>query len=327
MESRDEIVGPGLRGNPRWDRTVVGRIAGNLPIGRYHSRIAYRTFALPENQLLRWLVDGIATSVRDLIRRSPSKAPHGTLTALLKYCDEAVSHHWFSTLPVPAYLTPEMIGAAKRSRLPEYRAAAELAESRARLKSSAEEDRWYAILMLLAVGWLEPVSDDDLFELYVLTLVLDVLADELGFGEPEEYGLVTSGRKHVAGFRTDAGKLRVLFDQNPAPFASVATKYKAVVNAYAGVTGNARRPDISIIFDRADGVARRVIIEMKRTASERYVSDSIYKVFGYLFDFSALWRSDHPNPKAIILIPEGVTRLPGRDFLKLLLCLAPIVRL
>lgn len=38
MESRDEIVGPGLRGNPRWDRTVISRMAGILPVGRYHSR-------------------------------------------------------------------------------------------------------------------------------------------------------------------------------------------------------------------------------------------------------------------------------------------------
>jgi hypothetical protein len=168
--------------------------------------------------------------------------------------------------------------------------------------------------MLLAVGWLEPVSDDDLFELYALTLVLDVLSNELSFGEPTEYGLVTAGRSHIAGFDHEAGNLRVLFDQNPSRFASIPTKYRPLVKSHTGVTGTARRPDISIIFDRADGDSRRVLVEIKRTANERYVSDSIYKLFGYLFDFAALWHPEHPNPRSVLLIPEGVRMNSGSSY-------------
>ncbi len=315
MESRDEIVGPGLRGNPRWDRTVVSRMAGVLPIGRYHSRTAHRSFALPENALLRWLIDELLVSARNLTRRSTSAVPHGTLAAILLHCEEAAAHHWLSQLAVPPYLTGEMIAAAKRSRRPEYRAAAVLAEARARLKAPSEDSRWYATLMLLAVGWLEPVSDDDMFELYALTLTVDVIAQELGFGEPEEYGLVTSGRGHVAAFRGEQGRLRVIFDQHPAGMARVRDRYRGIVGAHRGVTGNARRPDISIIYDQADG-HRFVIVEVKRTANERYVSDSIYKVFGYLYDFAGMWPHGHPDPRSVLLIPEGISRVPDQSYLE-----------
>ena len=313
MESRDEIVGPGLRGNPRWDRTVVSRMAGILPVGRYHSRTAHRSFALPENALLRWLVNELLTSARNLIRRSASSKPHETLAAILQDCEEATAHHWLSQLAVPPYLTGEMVAAGKRSRRPEYRSAAELAEARARLKSSSDDDRWYAILMLLAVGWLEPVSDDDMFELYALALVMDVIALELEFGEPEEYGLVTSGRGPVASFRSDTGRLRVIFDQHPTGAASLRDRYRGIVSAHRGITGTARRPDISLIYDRMDD-PRFVIVEVKRTANERYVSDSIYKVFGYLYDFAALWREAQPDPRSVLLIPEGVGVVPGRKY-------------
>lgn len=313
MESRDEIVGPGLRGNPRWDRTVVARMAGILPVGRYHSRTAHRSFELPENRLLRWLVNELLISVRNLLRRSASATPHSVLVSILKNCEEAASHHWLSQLSVPAYLSPDMIAAAKRSRRPEYRVAAELAEARIRLKYSPDDARWYATLMLLAVGWLEPVSDDDMFELYALTLVVDVIAQELGFGEPEEYGLVSAGRGHVAAFRNEFGKLRVIFDQTPIAKTGFQDRYRGIVSGHRGVTGGARRPDISVVYEKVDG-RRFAIIEVKRTANDRYVSDSIYKLFGYLHDFAALWEISHPNPKAILLVPDGISRVEGHPY-------------
>lgn len=313
MESRDEIVGPGLRGNPRWDRTVVARIAGTLPVGRYYSRTSHRSFALPENLLLRWLVDELFNSARNLARRSAGGAPHASLLAIIKRCEEAMTHHWLTQLSPPTHLTSSMIEAAKRSRRPEYRSAAALAEARSRLKASGDEARWYSILMLLAVGWLEPVSDDDMFELYALTLVVDVLADELGFGLPEEYGLVATGRGHVALFRSEFGKLRVFFDQSPAIAGHRDDRYRKVVNAHRGVSGNARRPDISIVYDRP-GDERFLIVEIKRTSNERYISDSIYKVFGYLYDFATAWRSDQPNPKSVLLVPEGIAKIGDSEY-------------
>ncbi len=36
-----ETVGPGLRGQVQWDRTLVARRAGALPAGRYYSRVAH----------------------------------------------------------------------------------------------------------------------------------------------------------------------------------------------------------------------------------------------------------------------------------------------
>jgi hypothetical protein len=69
---------------------------------------------------------------------------------------------------------------------------------------------------LLAANWLEPVDPDDLFELYALVLVLDLLEVELGLGPPMQYGLAVPGRDHVAMFETEGNRVRVFFDQSPA---------------------------------------------------------------------------------------------------------------
>lgn len=310
----EEIVGPALRGNPRWDRTILGRMSYSLPVGKYFTRTAHRSFDLPENLLLRWLIDHLANTIRDIGRRTGLDALHPQLRLIASRCEEALRHHWMSGVPATPMLTPQMITVAERHRRPEYRSAAGLARSRNGLSSRDKDFRWHAILMLLAVGWLEPISDDDLFELYVLVIVLDVLSDELGLGNPVEYGLLLRERRYVAAFEGTAGTVRVFFDQSPATALGIPGRYTAVRDAHLGISGAERRPDILVEFDSIDPelASTRILVEVKKTTDGRYLSDSIYKAFGYLYDFQDLWAGGTgPHRKIILVVPEGVSSREG----------------
>ena len=309
MLAQEQIVGPGLRGNPRWDRTILQRMAGTLSPVHYVSRTSHRSFELPENQLLSWLVDDLRRTVSIVEQRVGTAALHADLQTLRDECERARQHHWFSHISVPLRLTPEMIAAASRHRRPEYRAAAALARRRLEMETNDHHAWWYTIMSLLAVNWLEPVNDDDLFELYVLVLALDLLADELGFGEPVEYGLVTSRRGHVALFEDDHQKVRVYFDQTPAAVLGIPTEYGQVFAQHRGISGGERRPDILVVAEREDET-RLVLIEMKKTVDGRYISDSVYKVFAYLYDFRDTVSAGR-TVKAILVVPGGVSAAPG----------------
>ncbi len=308
MLAQEQVIGPGLRGNPRWDRTILQRMAGTLSPGHYVSRTSHRSFELPENQLLSWLIDDLRRTVSIIEQRVGTAALHIDLQTLRNECERARQHHWFSNLSVPLQLTPEMIAAASRHRRPEYRTAAALARRRLEMETSDHHAWWYTIMSLLAVNWLEPVSDDDLFELYVLVLALDLLSDELGFGEPIEYGLVTSRRNHVALFQDDHSKVRVFFDQAPATILGIATEYGRVFAHHRGISGGERRPDILVVAE-SKGETRLVLIEMKKTIDGRYISDSIYKVFAYLYDFRDKGSEDR-IAKAVLVVPGGVSASP-----------------
>ena len=52
-----------------------------------------------------------------------------------------------------------------------------------------------------------------------------------------------------------------------------------------------------------------VLVEMKKTRDERYISDSVYKVFGYLYDFIGSERAR--SVKAILVVPTGISEMPG----------------
>lgn len=302
----EEVCGPGLRGNPKWDRTILGRISGHLPPGRYITRTAYRSFERPENLLLRWLLDSLLRAVHLLRKRLGVDNLHPQLRLLLAKCEELARHHWLATVTVPTRLQHDMLLAAKRHRRPEYREAAVHAERRQELDSETGSDRWKSILSLLSAGWLEPVETDDIFELYALTLCLDVIATELGFGMPKEVGLVIRGRSYVASFSSDKGTVKLYFDQSPRSYMGVDGRSSTIISAHQGLTGSARRPDIAVVYTPYSGRPRTVFVEVKNSHSPSYISDSIYKAFGYLYDFAEIWPSEQKNPRVILFVPGNI---------------------
>jgi hypothetical protein len=309
MVAQEEIVGPGLRGNPRWDRTLLLRMSGTLSPVHFVSRTAHRSFELPENLLLAWLVEDLHRTITLIEKHVGTLNLHPVLQSIRGECAAARNHHWFGHLSPPAQPSNQMHGSASRHRRHEYRTAAKLAQRRLDLQTQDQQAWWFTVMSLLAVNWLEPVSEDKLFELYGLVLTLDVITHELGFGEAIEYGLATARRAHVALFDSGPVQARVYFDQSAASILELKTAYQAVVARHAGVTGKPKRPDIVVVFDTPTG-RRVVLIEMKKTADDRYISDSIYKVFGYLEDLKAASTDAHPM-KVILLVPTGVSALPG----------------
>ncbi len=310
--AENAVVGPAMRGAIRWDLTAVGRSSRRLLPTQYVTRLPVRSFAMPENALVRWLVETLSKTVSMVERRVGSRSIPAQFAAIRDGCDEALRHEWFRQVPPPQLLEPRMRLAAERQRLPGYRIAAVLAARREKYQSRDASSRWSHLLDLLAANWLEPVSPDDLFELYALVLVLDLLEHELGLGEPDEYGLAIRGRDHMALFRSGDVAVRVFFDQSPRAMLGYASYHLAILAAHEGISATSRRPDIVVVRDSSAG--RRVcLVEVKKTTDSGYISDSVYKALGYISDYRAIWVAAPSNPKVIVLFPEDIRPRVGVD--------------
>jgi hypothetical protein len=309
------IVGPGLRGNPDWSKTSVGRVSGKLARTHYATRLSARSFQLPENLLVRWLVGSVSTTIAMIEERVGSGAIPDRLVAIRTACVEAFAHHWFKQVQPPVVPAPHMFAAAKAQRNPAYRKAAQLAERRASRLASGSTARWLRTLDLLRANWLAPESTDDLFELYALTLVLDVLERDFSLGSPVEFGLAIPGRSHVALFDDpQIGKVRVFFDQSPHVVLGERSRYREIVSAHSGALGAARRPDVTVAR-YAPGTTKPTVLflEVKESRDTVYTSDSIYKAMGYAFDYSSLWDVGPPCPKVVLIFPEDIGRRAGAN--------------
>jgi len=311
-ERHDEVVGPALKGAPRWGQTIIGRLSGQLRYGRYYSRAAHRSYDLPENRVVRWLVGSIASIAGDIVRRSPGGRVPEQIARIVRASEDLLLHPVLSEINASEAFDDYDGEVAENSSRLEYRQAAALAGSLVRITEADSSAKWHAILMLLAVNWLEPISDDDLFELYVLVLVIDVLVHEVGLGEPSEFGLVRTGRRHVAKFDVLDGSVEIYFDFSVAAILGQRGRYFDVLDEYPSASGSERRPDIVIVHRDSVSKPKTALVEVKRSESDRYISDSIYKVFGYLFDYQDIWNEDARQPRAILAVPGTVTRRSGR---------------
>lgn len=299
------VVGPRLRGNARWDLTAMGRISGRLSPVQFISRLPERSFSLPENALVRWLIDDLARAVNWIESKVGSRSMLSQLLKIRDGCEEAFRHHWFQEVQPPRWPDVTMRIAAERQRLPAYRLAANLTKRRLRFQNHDRAARVASMLELLSVNWLSPVSDDDLFELYALVFILDLLKEEVGLGEPVTYGLNSAGRGAIAEFKTSTGIVRVFFDQSPVSTVGSQSYQLNILAAHEGVRGVARRPDITVVHDHGAG-RNIVLVEVKRTIETGYISDSVYKALGYLSDFREIWVKHPGNPKIVLFFPEDI---------------------
>lgn len=310
-EHVQEIVGPAVRGVVRWDLTKVGRANRTLPSARYISNIQHRSFDTPQNLLLCWLLRDIERAVVQIGRRLGTQRVHPKLRAIRDACQAALRNEALSSAEAIRDVSPHMIHAARHSRHPGYRAAAELVRRRQRMQEKAEVAQWSLALELLRTNWLEPVDDDDLFELFGLSTTLSVLAEDVGLGEPIHYGLLGSALEPAATFTIPNAVVQVYFNRTPQRLLGVGlSRYLGVIGAYAGIGGYDRRPDILLRIEHATKGARTFIIEVKNASTQGYMRESIYKVFGYMWDYEAIFVGQ-TGRRAAIYVPDGIMTFSG----------------
>lgn len=301
-----ELALAGIRGQIVWPETLRYRVSRMR--SHYVTRRLESSMDVPENQLLKWLV----VKASELVSRTVTMVGTGNLTleldAVRRAADQALASPYMREVAMPRRITSLMRHRAMRHRRKEYRIAESLSSE---LMDVVVAGRWSAIVNLLTSGWVVPISDDDLFEVFVLLKVMTHLSNLLG--KPSTYGVVRAGREHIAEYRSADLTVRVYFDQAPR-LSSVAanSEYLAVLNNYVGIVGSLHRPDIILEVFRAGHPTRWLLIEMKNASTYDYVRESIYKGFGYLVDFAELWEPND-KPRVVIVTPKAGEIRVGRD--------------
>lgn len=298
---RHRLVSAGaIRGKINWQRTLVGQRASPLAVKQYHLNVPRRTSDLPENRLLKlFLVEVIrlASFAREHIA---SGLLARELAGTFESAQVALREPHIRDLPTARGSTTLMRQRARRNRDYRYHRLADLHEELERVVSYSH---FGSVLSLLRRGWFEPVKDDDLFELYLLLLLLDVVETECGIGPAKKYALIRVGRGAVAEFEKAGTEVKVYFDQGPSAFAKPNSEYLRVARAY-GMSVAERRPDISVVVEGPRSTAV-LFVEAKESSDDKYERDSVYKALGYLLDFASLWPAGPGTvPRVAVMYPQ-----------------------
>lgn len=293
-------------GRANWQKTFTGRLTGRLDPSEYRLRWPLKSFDTPENQLLKHYLEDVVSLTRWLEAQLGSRAIPFPVRRALAAAGQVLSDPYLQRVTPVAGVTAVMRRRAMRHRACQYGVAATL---EAEYRRAVTQGRWAAILEMLQAGWLEPVSDEDLFELYALLLAIDILEDELGLSIdlPHGLSLVTAGREHVARMSGAGLSVRVYFDTSPRVALGLQSEYTQMLRAYDGLPdGKEPRPDVILVAQSAMKTVV-LLIEVKDTEDDRYMRGSLYKVLGYARDFRALWEEQDCTPGIILLFPGPVT--------------------
>ena len=294
-----------IHGKVNWSKTLISRLSNRLDENSFITNQPLSSFDIPENRLLKLFLTTISESVKGVRRKLGRGEIEKELTILEKRADEFLKQAWIQPVQIEPKVTPLMRDRAHRSRNNLYSIVEQFQSESEELFM---ENKAATIIRLLRHGWLEPIDDNDLFEVYVLVRVLESLKGDLSFGEPQKVSLIKKDRNEIAHFnRSDGFCADVYYDQSPISILGVSSEYINVVKRYSNIVGSAHRPDIIVRLHVPDGYDKHILVECKKTDSNDYQSVSIYKGFGYLQDFSEIWEKvPSQKPKVIVVFPGDV---------------------
>jgi hypothetical protein len=290
----------GARGKIDWQRTLLKRSQGTITSGSFVCRNSISSYDTPENQLLLYFIKSILSVVFAWEKKYGSGSLPASVMLLKQEFVKAVKSCQLNNAKEIS-----RVGIIHKSRCRRMKniGYAQLLDLYIQFFDVLMESKWSSIAALIGKGWTAPVKSDDLFELYSLVRVLDCLKQSGRFGNIERYGLIRFNRSEIVKFKRDDGAvLSVYFDQS---FATIVHKYSSnyqnILTSHGFQNISPRRPDMILKFEKS-GVEKYLIIECKETDNEKYIRDSVYKCFGYLYDFKAVWNDTSQVTKIILLI-------------------------
>lgn len=304
--SRIETRG-GLRGAPKWSETFIRRAAVGNDRTLFVSSVADKTFDTLENRglisCLRELSDCLSREHRLAARRLP-RAVERVKSAVERAC---VSPS-LRDLPSQPLNDGRILGAMRRNKNKGYETILDLTLA---LRSVANMSDLALASALAGSGWFELVDDDRLFEFVVFFRVVNDLTSVIGSAPKEVRRIGIANGKPVVRYEVEDTKIDVHFGDVP-DVLSENSEYITVTKKHGTFfSSRLRRPDIVVVI-RTGKITLPLLIEAKNAqGSSAYQRSSVYKCFGYLYDFAEAWREDMTGTRCILAfpgtVPEGWT--------------------
>lgn len=324
-------VGPALAGQPVWGRTVLGWMSGALAADRMISRVPIRTLDLPENIALRLFLRHLAMLAGGIASRLGPRT-HPKVVEIARFAEAALREPAVRAISEPGGASEQMLRAAEGAADPAYRVAGGLLRRRLALSGVDDLARWRrsAFAAALASTSLAPTDPEEIFELLALARVLDALERDLDLGSPRSFWMRIGSNARsgpVATFDDKAGgSVDIYFDRTPAFLLEDSTPYAEVFRRHEGLgKGADRRPDIVVVRHKRDRSRATFFLESKLPGADAvgpYLRESIYKAFGYLYDFASLWHSEQ-YPKVGLFVPSDSGLRVGIERMADLVVLSP----
>jgi hypothetical protein len=303
---RNKIVG-----KVNWQKTSLTQtIAGNDRTLFVTNNVSNK-FDLPENRLLKFTIEVINKMAKKyIIDLDLPNIWYEEITSSAKWTERvnyiysktqiALKNPIIKQISRISEITDKMIIATRYQRNMHYSDLANFSDA----IHLAYENPFAYLINELGDKILEPLNNDDLYELAVLFKLINSIQSN-GWTE-EEIGLIGGKQRYVSQLCKDSITMKIYYQKLPAELRDIS-KYAPLMKEY-GLSDRSRRPDIVIELKYKD-LLMYLIVEVKRSQNQRYLADGAYKVFGYLKDYENI-ESNNADLGGFLIVWKGIKMVP-----------------
>jgi len=274
-----------IHGKIDWSKTFQERWARGFDDPTlFICRESSKNYDLPENLVLKKLIKKLEDITREaevakyIPQNDQKRYWVKELYTLKRVLDELEKNVYIDKITLMQKIPARMENKIRQARREFYRKtifkAYKLYKDVLELKEITENIP--KIKEILKETYITPTNLDELFEIFILFKTLKHFS-------AEEYRAIKKGKKNIASFAIRETHIKIYYNYLPDDFEG--EEYKKIVQHYRlSSQATSRRPDIIVEFDK-EGTKDYIIIEVKFTDHLDYITDSIYKVLGYIKDF------------------------------------------
>ncbi|AFZ18030.1 hypothetical protein [Allocoleopsis franciscana] len=295
-----------VRGNIDWNLTLKRRLgAGFSNPTVFMTRVAVKTYNLPEMQALKYLLTQINHLCLEVLGNIPeeeilsyesSNKWKAEIRSLYHSTNHFLKNTYLREIDLPIKITDMMLQKVRCARNTHFKNIYRSLRLYRRLFVQEEQE---TLKDCFSQGVLKPLNRDTLYEVYILFVTMASL-EQTGWIR-ENFRLIGYGKGAVAQYKHSDTILRIYYQTLPTDFVQNSL-YTELLRKYQ-IEVSVRRPDIILEFQSENFDFK--ILEVKRTRNRQYITESVYKVLGYLKDFERCFLSAK-LPHAILVIWEGV---------------------
>lgn len=295
-----------IRGRIDWNMTFKERYSqGFNDPSLFICQPSTKLYDLPENQLLNfvlWKIKSLTENIdldttKDLLFAETWENWQDKIINSYLKVKKFSKNIFFQQISMPRSIKPKTVQKTYKNRNRSYHAVAKCYELYEKLFILNDQN---ILRELIEKQTLEPLNNDKLFEVYVLTNILRILDESDG---RLEIGLLMPGLDYTARYMNGEKEISVYYQKMPGHFYD-CSRNKEIFQFY-DLNVSMRRPDIILKFNTPENLYYQ-LIEVKRTEERGYIVDSVYKVLGYIHDFEDCLKNT-PKPQGILVVWDGVT--------------------
>jgi hypothetical protein len=300
-----------VRGNVDWNLTLKRRLGTGFSNSTvFMTRIAVKTYNLPEMQALKYLLTQTNHLCLEVLGNIPeeerlsyesSNKWKAEIRSLYHSTNHFLKNTYLREIDLPIKITDMMLQKVRCARNTHFK---NIYKSLRLYRKLFVQEEQNTLRDCFSQGVLKPLNRDTLYEVYILFVTMASL-EQTGWIR-ENFRLIGYGKGAILHYKYDNTTLQVYYQTLPVSFAQNSL-YTNLLRKHK-IDVNLRRPDILLEFNTETCDFK--LLEVKRTQNKRYIVDSFYKVLGYLKDFENSFTS-RKMPHAILVVWEGVE--PSRD--------------